>query len=338
MTVTHQPTALDLACIICRKPGPGLDIDHIVNRGMGGSKERDVPANKAPLCRPCHLAKTVGTIKTWVDDKLKGSYPGRIYCWRKRDSDLVFRIPVEISARYGCLVPCDGADDTDSHSSVQPSVPSQAGEGTPPRTPLVQIASVPSPALMNGEGAERGLSSNAAPLTPSPFSLTWDDWAEEGRCLRDEGEMLRQKTTEWCFRVGDWVNRGEQTFGESAHQLIDEVGLSYWNIAKYASIARRVPPENRLDARQNITLEHYKLAAQLPAESQAAFLSTAAKTGLSASRLKEQLEENGMLTPATRVGVLPEPTTDLFEIFLCPKCGHKGERPEFRQGGTDVNA
>src|SRR3990172_4803984 len=137
MTVTHQPTAADLACAVCRKPGPGLDIDHIVNRGMGGSKERDVPENRIALCRPCHLAKTVGVIKTWVKDG--------VYQWRKRDSDLVFRIPVEVSERYGCLVPCDGADDTDSHSPVQPSVPSQAVEGTPPQgTPLVQIASVPS--------------------------------------------------------------------------------------------------------------------------------------------------------------------------------------------------
>ena len=50
MTVTHTPTGADLACLICHSPND-IDLDHVVNRGMGGSKERDVPENKVPLCR-----------------------------------------------------------------------------------------------------------------------------------------------------------------------------------------------------------------------------------------------------------------------------------------------
>ena len=101
MTITRAPTGAELQCAICRSPND-IDIDHIQNRGAGGSKERDVWENKIPLCRGHHTAKTVGTIKTWVKDG--------VYHWRKRDSDLVFRVPVVISERYGCLVPMEAND------------------------------------------------------------------------------------------------------------------------------------------------------------------------------------------------------------------------------------
>lgn len=38
--------------------GTATDIDHIENRGMGGSKLKDTPDNLQALCRPCHLKKT----------------------------------------------------------------------------------------------------------------------------------------------------------------------------------------------------------------------------------------------------------------------------------------
>lgn len=34
------------------------DVDHVSNRGMGGSKLKDTPDNLQALCRPCHLQKT----------------------------------------------------------------------------------------------------------------------------------------------------------------------------------------------------------------------------------------------------------------------------------------
>jgi len=332
-TVERTPTAADLACIICRKPGPDLDIDHVINRGAGGSKERDVPANKVPLCRPCHLAKTVGTIKTWVKDG--------VYHWRKADSDLVFNIPVKISARYGCLIPCDGADDTDGHSlaSVQPSAPSQAGEGTPPQgTPLVQIASVPSlvfagpgpiictdvgaqpgPAHMNAEGAD--LSSNAAPLTPSAFSL--EDWMQEGERLLTTGLQLKGLTDEWRYRIGDWIAAGEQNLGEEAYghftRFEDAFGASHlralgWVAARVSRETRQISP----------SWTHAKTVAALTESDQRAALITAKEEGLSTRALAV------LVRPERTEETRAIPQTDLFEIFLCPKCGHKGERPEFR--------
>src|SRR3990167_4467134 len=109
MTVSRTPVRDALICLVCNKPGPGLDIDHIVNRGMGGSKERDVAENKVPLCRPCHEIKTKGYIKTWISYNEEDCQ--LTYHWQKRDSDVVIRIPVRVDTRHGCLVPAGGDDE-----------------------------------------------------------------------------------------------------------------------------------------------------------------------------------------------------------------------------------
>ena len=95
-----------LVCVVCLKPGPALDLDHIVNRGMGGSKERDVPENKITLCRECHELKTLGRIKTTVKQLNMDTW---VYSWKRAGADVAIRTLVKVDKRYGCLVPCDGA-------------------------------------------------------------------------------------------------------------------------------------------------------------------------------------------------------------------------------------
>lgn len=47
--------------IPCNKCGKtAVDIDHISNRGMGGSKSKDRADNLQALCRKCHTQKTSG--------------------------------------------------------------------------------------------------------------------------------------------------------------------------------------------------------------------------------------------------------------------------------------
>ena len=45
-----------IPCAFCG--ATAVDIDHIQNRGMGGSKLLDTPENLQALCRKCHLTKT----------------------------------------------------------------------------------------------------------------------------------------------------------------------------------------------------------------------------------------------------------------------------------------
>ena len=302
-------------CIVCG--ALAVQHAHVESRSHNPARRKD-KANQVILCVPHHQE---------VDLRQNGTHghairqiPGR--------GRLYFRFDLHGNTTFQKILTFDGADDTDSHSSVQPSVPSQAVEGTPPQgTPLVQIASVPStvfagpgpiictdvgarpgPALMNAEGAD--LSSNAAPLTPSAFSL--EDWMEQGRCLRDEGLHLRKLTTEWAFRVGDWWNTGEREWPHESSQMMDELGLSYWQITKFGSVAARVPPENRLsrDKSELLTVEHYRAVANLPPESQPEALEVALDEGMSASGLKLWIAEK----EGAMAIVVPE-------THACPDCG-----------------
>lgn len=100
MSIERTPTGEALFCMHCNRPGPGLDIDHVQNRGSGGSKERDVPENKVPLCRPCHELKTMGQVETRVKDT--DSW-GTLYQWRFKHRRVWVSIPVHVDKRHGCL-------------------------------------------------------------------------------------------------------------------------------------------------------------------------------------------------------------------------------------------
>ena len=213
-SVARTPTRDELFCAICHSPGP-LDIDHIVNRGMGGSQERDVPTNKIALCRTCHELKTIGRIKTFTDASPMLEQPW-FYCWRKADSDLVIRVPVRVDERHQCLVPNSEAEATDGSSlEVQQASASElAGEGersvpveglapeqaNPPAAPAgpgltndTAVGAQPGPALMDAGGEESQSVKGSPPSVDSPrvdlaaprpsssaFSLTsplTEDWS-----------------------------------------------------------------------------------------------------------------------------------------------------------------
>jgi len=395
MTVSRSPTREELRCTICHAPGP-VPIDHIREKGMGGSAERDVPENKIPLCPTCHDLKSLKRIKTWAKQLNMDTW---VYHWQRVGSDVVIRVPVRIDERHGCLVPAgeevmpDAARDRLSVSSVfhvqQASrevggreaslVPSDAAEPTDASGPELVEGSASSPgaegeedskgqpadaepsaptgpvsaAITGGVGGTQGLVAGgedavleqgasgppaslmvgegeasqflvvtppsvdtprvnaAAPRpSPSPTSLTWEDWCEYGRCLRDQGELLQGTLTQWCFAVGDWIIEGEDTFGEMAHQLIDDIGLTYWKVATYASVARRVPPENRLCDVPRITFSHHQAVAALPAPEQRERLAQAASGGMTVRELR---------------GAVSGPVVAL-ETHACPECGAEHRR------------
>jgi len=151
----------------------------------------------------------------------------------------------------------------------------------------------------------QGDSCHSSPRPASAPSL--EDWMEQGRCLRDEWFHLRTLTVDLMFRIGDWWCTGEREWPHESSQMMDE--FSYWQVTKYGSIAARVPPENRL-SRDNLAIEHYRVAAQLPPEVQLRALSVASEANLSASGLRAQLEEKGALPPRTAP-----------ETHECPLCG-----------------
>ena len=150
---------------------------------------------------------------------------------------------------------------------------------------------------------------DAARVNLSPPAATLEDWMEQGRCLKDEWLHLRQLTTELMFRIGDWWNEGESRWPHESSQMMDE--YSYWQITKFASIAGRVPPENRLTHDiPDMTIEHYRVVARLSPPEQAEALQLAQQEGYSAGALRRALEGD----------------TAVPETHACPECGAEHRR------------
>lgn len=110
-----------------------------------------------------------------------------------------------------------------------------------------------------------------------PPGLSYDEWEADGKNLGRIGNS-------WRFWVGDWWAYGEHHFGEEHSQAINELKLSFGEIAKFASISRAIPPEIR---RKDLTWSHHEAVAPLDSvEDRKALLDVAASTGLSRAELR----------------------------------------------------
>ena len=245
MTNARQPLGQDLMCIICHSPGP-LDIDHVQNRGMGGSKARDVAENKVALCRACHALKTLNRIKAWLR--------GDIFCWKKMGSDVILRTQTAISGRYHIRI-ATGADD----STALPETDTELS------------------APVDGEGVASD-SQRPVASRPSPFSL--EDWCQEGMNLFYWGLKLKSATDDWRWRVGDWLVHGEEVCGgESVYQYFEPLkeAFGYDALRQYRSVAERCDPGHRVP---ELSWSHHRAVASLDEKAMRAALLTAKEEGL----------------------------------------------------------
>ena len=310
VTVTRSPLRDALACLVCHKPGPDLEFDHIKERSTH-PQLRDDPANIAPLCagpNGCHWLKSNKRIKTWVVPANSGpSYRGvDVYCWKKRDSDVTIRVPVKVDTRHGCLVPREGAEPTDASSLelVERSAPSQATGGEDTALP---VSASDRPVVIMDAGGE-DLVVGAVPVradrpTVSPSAFSRESWLSEGEQLLTMGLQLKNLTDEWRYRIGDWVATGEQNLGEEAYghfsRFEDAFGASQlrqlgWVAASVTRVTRELAP----------SWSHARAVASLDVEAQGAALTTAREKGLSTRELSALIRP----APAER------------ERHACPLC------------------
>ena len=96
----------------------------------------------------------------------------------------------------------------------------------------------------------------------------------------------------WCQRAGPWwigdlLNAGEDTFGESFSQMC-EGAVSAEMLNRYASVARRVPIENR---RPTLSWSAHAATARLPLDVQKRVLIEAERDGLTSDELRVRARE-----------------------------------------------
>lgn len=143
--------------------------------------------------------------------------------------------------------------------------------------------------------------------------IDFEEWEKVGHKLRN----LAQGVMWW---VGDWLNYGEQTYGEGYAQAMDATGYSYNTLKQAKYIASKFASDER---DERLTFGHYQAVAGEPSDVAVALLTKAADEDLSIKDLKECKREttSNNKTPKTT----PPPTTILAE---CPECGHKFEVPK----------
>ncbi|KKN75251.1 hypothetical protein LCGC14_0382500 [marine sediment metagenome] len=307
MTDARQPTGQDLVCLVCRKEAQ--DIDHVVNRGMGGSKERDVPENKVPLCRECHELKTLGRIVTRVKTgTFEDGAAWFVYEWRKADSDVLINAPVEVSDRYKCLVLSDGAEAAKSGSIIKSG---RGDEGkadlTLPRGLEGDIApesvaahtSAPSPSAGEKEEGDEttldGLRDVAGPgdvdVGSNPKSLpvlTHEQRVAIAQEIKD-AEWNRQ----WI--AGDTGNAWIAELGESAEQYLSDFGYVHESLANILRVCAAIPPPYR---NGNLRYSHHTVVYDQPPEDRMRWLTECAEEQWSVAEFRRQVK--GTKTKAKR--------------------------------------
>lgn len=133
-----------------------------------------------------------------------------------------------------------------------------------------------------------------------PRGISKDQWEELGATL---GQFDRK--IQWM--VGDWINAGERegyidrdTY-DAAERLFPQ--LSRATLHTYASVAR-----NSLTRVKELSFDHHRAVAPLPANEQTERLAEARNNGWSVSELRQQIKQE---------------TAEAAPVQCCPTCGHK---------------
>ena len=102
----------------------------------------------------------------------------------------------------------------------------------------------------------------------------------------------------WCQRAGPWwigdmLNAGEDKFGETFSQMCEGT-VSAEVLTRYASVARRVPIENRV---ASLSWSAHAYVARLPHDQQKRLLQEAERRGWTSDELRARARE--VAKPAT---------------------------------------
>ncbi len=118
-------------------------------------------------------------------------------------------------------------------------------------------------------------------LKPNSLEFVTDPTYEEWERL---GERLKYISGSVQFWLGDWVNYGENRYGEKYAQAIDATGYEYQTIANARYIAEKVEVSRR---RENLPFSHHAEVAPLDIEDQELLLQKAEEEHLSRAEFRD---------------------------------------------------
>jgi len=122
---------------------------------------------------------------------------------------------------------------------------------------------------------------DGATLTRTGLTISGDMPYERWEFL---GQKLREFEGSVMWWIGDWLNYGERTYGETYTQALDATDYAYQTLAQAARVSKALPICRRL---QNLSWSHHQEVASLEPAEQDAILGKAAEHGMSQKELRE---------------------------------------------------
>lgn len=130
------------------------------------------------------------------------------------------------------------------------------------------------------EGGALAFRGDLSPISYQCTSgTTYDDWARDGALI----QSIAGASTWW---VGDWLNAGEQRWGETYTQAVEQTGLSVKTLSNAQWVANSIPPAER---RRDLTFSHHSETAQMSSEDRASWLDRAATEQWTQRELRRQI-------------------------------------------------
>ena len=113
-------------------------------------------------------------------------------------------------------------------------------------------------------------------LKPREGEFDMDQWQRLGEFIR-----LTNQACQWWW--GDWLNMGEDKFGEHAAQALEATRWDEETLRVYAWVCRNVPPVTRVSG---VPFSHYQCLAKLPESKQLEWAEKVASDDLSVRQLR----------------------------------------------------
>lgn len=123
-----------------------------------------------------------------------------------------------------------------------------------------------------------------------PEGLSFEEWDAIGKTLN----RMNHSVMWW---LGDWLNYGERTYGETYAQAVEATGYQTQTLQNAAYVASAVPPSRR---REGLTWSHHAEVASKEPDEQVAYLERAQDEHLSVRELRRVI--SGKVPKLTAAG------------------------------------
>jgi hypothetical protein len=134
--------------------------------------------------------------------------------------------------------------------------------------------------------------------------LTYEEWESVGFDLAKV-----DKSVQWW--IGDWINYGERSYGDTYSAAIDATGMAYHSVKKLSLLCGEFEMGRR---RPNLSFKHHAEVWSLEPIEQDRLLDLAENESLSCAKLREKVKElKGIAAPPELKTVDPNESTDSDE-------------------------